>query len=52
MAADKTVKFLQDFYPTEITSSETRWNGKYKEPIDSKDPSKDSITFLNEGKVQ
>lgn len=52
MTADVTVKFLQDFYPGEITPSETRWNGKYHEPIDSKDPSKGSITFLHEGKVQ
>jgi hypothetical protein len=52
MTADIVVKFLQDFYPSEITPSETRWNGTYNEPIDSQDPSKDSITFLHKGKIE
>ncbi len=52
ISAKKTVDFLEDSYPKEISKADTEWNGKAQVPVDPKDPEQGMIRFLQDGKVE
>src|SRR3990167_6606954 len=52
VAAEARVNFLLKHFPDEIKPAETRWNGKYQEPIEPKNPEEGMIVFLHKGKIQ
>ena len=53
MTKEKTVDFLNAHYPVEIKPADTRWNGKYQEPVlEPKDPEQGSIVIMKNGKLE
>ena len=46
------VSFLEKNLSGEVTPADTKWNGKYHEPIESKDPDKGLIIIPTAGKVK
>jgi hypothetical protein len=46
------IQFLRETDPKAVTAAETRWNGKYHEPIDAKDPSQGMVIYLQQGKPE
>ena len=47
----KTVDFLHRYAPDEIESAKTRWNGRYHEPVEPRDPRKGLVVMQHEGKI-
>lgn len=46
------MQFLKDTDPTAIAPAETRWNGKYHEPQEPRDPNLGMTAYLQKGKVE
>jgi hypothetical protein len=51
-AKESMVKVMKESFPDEIMEAKKKWNGKYNEPIDPKDPDYKMLTYLHQGKVK
>lgn len=45
------IKLNKEAFPDEIEEARTRWNGKYHEPIESRDETKKLLTVMEKGKI-
>lgn len=46
------VTLLREGLPGDIKPADKKWNGKYQEPIESKDPDEGMIIFADKGKIK
>lgn len=47
-----TFAFLKEHFPDEITQADKRWNGRTQEVVESEDPNKVLVKYIDKGKVE
>lgn len=52
MIKEKTITFLKENFPEDVTPADTQWNGKYKAPIEPRDSKLGMIAYPVKGKIE